>query len=511
MAFKLLDKLRDELYKISDDDLFYEEDEEINSAPKVDINPAILNFVRKSKFLRLATEEEILLLFEKAYKEDKTLALKALFFMRDIQGGFGERRAFRIIIMYLAFKEPEVIRKYLELIPKFGRYDDLYSLFDTPLESDVINLFKKQIEIDKYSAKPSNLAKWLKSENTSSKTSKILGKKTRVALGLSPKEYRVLLSNLRRKINILENKMSGNQWERIDYNKIPVNKCLKYKNAFIKHDKERFRSFLDVKINSRNLTKSTTEDTQYVEVETNAPYQIIDSLFKNINDNNLDIFNNLWALLPKYNPDNYGDFIVVDAVSADGFKNNSKSYTVALSTILYTQQNNKKPFKDYYIHFKGNAKFARVQGNSLYERAVYMKEQRHSNPMDIISTVDLILFNLFKKEVYREQAPENILIITDNDVAELYENSDLVLNELKKWKIAGYSIPKIIFWQIEGCKKPLGITQDVNGTVFAYGYSNLLFKLILQGKEITAEEYIVKSLNKERYNEIENYNGEISE
>ena len=52
--------------------------------------------------LRSASDEEIVRRFIKAWAEDHDLAMKILFYARDIRGGLGERRVFRVILSALA-------------------------------------------------------------------------------------------------------------------------------------------------------------------------------------------------------------------------------------------------------------------------------------------------------------------------------------------------------------------------------------------------------------------------
>ncbi|MBQ1376825.1 MAG: DUF2828 family protein, partial [Lachnospiraceae bacterium] len=56
--------------------------------------------------LRSEADEEIVSRFFSAFAEDADLAVKTLFFARDIRGGLGERRAFRIILRWLADNYP---------------------------------------------------------------------------------------------------------------------------------------------------------------------------------------------------------------------------------------------------------------------------------------------------------------------------------------------------------------------------------------------------------------------
>ena len=64
--------------------------------------------------LRRASDEEIVSRFMRAYTENKDLAMKLLFFARDIRGGLGERRVFKTILKWLACNEPESLGKNLQ-------------------------------------------------------------------------------------------------------------------------------------------------------------------------------------------------------------------------------------------------------------------------------------------------------------------------------------------------------------------------------------------------------------
>ncbi len=105
-----------------------------------------LNFAVAS--LRNKSEEEIASLFTRAYFENPTLAIKWMFFARDIRGGLGERRLFRVCMCALSFINRNAMASVLSLVPEYGRYDDLWSLIGTELEGDVIALIKAQLERD---------------------------------------------------------------------------------------------------------------------------------------------------------------------------------------------------------------------------------------------------------------------------------------------------------------------------------------------------------------------------
>ena len=109
---------------------------------------AVLDLFSQGGAMRQRSDSDIVKLFSKAYAENATLALKTLFYLRDITQGQGERKLFRLALQHLAVHNKESLSKNIHLVPEFGRWDDLWVLLDTELKDDVISLVKKQLEED---------------------------------------------------------------------------------------------------------------------------------------------------------------------------------------------------------------------------------------------------------------------------------------------------------------------------------------------------------------------------
>ena len=143
-------------------------------------------------------------LFAKAFAENPVIAIKILFYMRNIRGGLGERNTFRVLLKELAQFYPEIAKQIVYAVPEYGRWDDLLILLDTPIKADVIAFIKEQIEKDQKAMKEgkevSLLGKWLPSINTSSKEKVALAKLIMKELGMKAVEYRKLCSALRAEI-----------------------------------------------------------------------------------------------------------------------------------------------------------------------------------------------------------------------------------------------------------------------------------------------------------------------
>lgn len=220
----------------------------------------LLDFFAGAGALRLGkTTAQATQMFAQAYSEDKNLALKALFYIRDVRGGQGEREVFRKCLNWLGVNHPNDVNHLVEKVAEYGRWDDLFVLLDTKLQPKVIDVIAGQLAADMRVDAPSILAKWMKSENTSSKASKEIARKVRQALTLDSKSYRKMLSALRAKINVVEKLMSANKWSDITYSHVPSNAGKRYKTAFRLHDTARYSSFMDkvasgeVKMNVKTL------------------------------------------------------------------------------------------------------------------------------------------------------------------------------------------------------------------------------------------------------------------
>jgi len=83
-------------------------------------NSSCLDLFATAGALRNASDEEILERFVMAFAEDRDIAMKILFFARDIRGGMGERRFFRVVLKDLALNYPEIVRKNITNIAAYG-------------------------------------------------------------------------------------------------------------------------------------------------------------------------------------------------------------------------------------------------------------------------------------------------------------------------------------------------------------------------------------------------------
>lgn len=472
---------------------------------------------------RNRSDSDVILLFKNAYKENPVYALKCLFYLRDVRGGQGERRFFRVAMKWLANSDVEAARRNLKYVAEFGRWDDLYLFVNTALEKDAFKFMKNQLALDIQCKTPSLLAKWLKSENTSSMESKLLAKKTRQYFGMTAKQYRKTLSILRERINVLERLMSAGKWDEIEFDKIPSKAGLIYKNAFARHDIERMKN--DSTIQSyADFAKDTTKT---VNAKALYPYEVVDKAIRLMGYNNayfsrtssgipLDntdrlMINKYWDNLADYiNEANFNGIAVVDTSGSMTGGTADAPINVAVSLGMYCATKNQGPFKDYFITFESNPHMVKVEGVDFCDKVRGITRANWGGSTNIEAVFDLLLDTAIRNNCNQDEIPQNIIIISDmefnncvttSSYGRIYGNKVNTLFEdmAEKWKRNGYEMPKLTFWNVDARQNNIPMSSDGNVN-YVSGMSPVIFEQVLKG--LTAFDLMMSKLNEPRYEVI---------
>lgn len=454
---------------------------------------------------RKRSDADVIFLFDKAFKEDESYALKCLFYLRDIRGGQGERRFFRIVTRWLAYEHTEAMRRNLKFVPEYGRWDDLYVFVGTPLEKDAFNIMYHQLALDVECKTPSLLAKWLKSENTSSADSRALALKTRTAFNMTPRQYRKTLSVLRERIRIVERLMSENRWDEIEFDKLPSKAGIRYKNAFARHDLMRQKSEKNVMTYEDFAKDKNTK----VNAKTLNPCEVVNEAIyaarKSMDDTDRLMVNKYWDNLKDYfNGAVFDGVAVVDtSASMRGYYRSIAPIDVAISLGMYCAEkcNPASPWYGNYITFSRQARLVPIQGADFVDKVRRIYDTNLCENTNIKSVFDLLLKLARQNGVNPEDMPKNIVIISDMEFdycSGMYSNT--VLSEMEKiaveWARYGYQLPKLVFWNVEARQDNIPM-RDNGRVTFVSGYSPVIYEMVMTGK--TGLDLVLDKLNSERY------------
>ncbi|MEG2868287.1 MAG: DUF2828 family protein [Terrisporobacter sp.] len=508
MAMSFFSKLKEELLNI-DSDIYEEIYGDKASIDVCEENKQllffykhILNIYNKNIHLNKA-------ILKKSLDENFEATMKVLLYSRDIKYGLGMRESFRDALFYIACNYNEDLEKYIKRIIKVGRFDDLYSLFDTKYESLVVECFKNQLNEDIISESPSNLCKWLKSINTSSKESRRLGRKTAEGLGLSYSEYRKLLSDLRSKINLTEQKISLNNWNDINYENVPKLAYKKYYNAFKTNDYKRFNEYIRY---DESVEVNKVGESEYIS-------KLRELLSGDLDDLEVKKYKELIISLSEKNA---GNWITASCINEFDIKNETKYLLETLVINLYFLLNNVGKFEKYFFKTNGIENFKKVKSENLMDLIRELVKSSICKNINIECILDLILFAAIKNNMIDEELPSGILIIV-HDISEIENipsNANICSNEKKvhfnlenikeKWNSAKYTLPEIKICILGNSSNNLSVIKENDDFSIIRGFNDNIFNFIINGdlvtrdkiendKKYVAVENIEKILNDERY------------
>ena len=460
-------------------------------------NSDCLDLFATAGALRNADDEEIVGRFVRAFAEDREIAMKTLFFARDIRGGLGERRFFRVILNYLAMNYPETVIKNIGNIAEYGRYDDILVLMDTPCEASAVEYIRKTLEEDMKAMKnregTSLLAKWLPSVNASSKETVRLAKKIASGLKMSCETYRKTLSSLRAYIKIVENNLREKDYS-FDYCCLPSKALFKYRKAFLRNDNERYCAFVN----------RASENPGVLNTKTLTPYEIIRPVMYGDTMSAADrkALDATWKSLENYAGS--GNTLVVVDGSGSMYEDMPVSpIAVAESLGIYFAERNTGAFKNHFITFSSRPQLVEIKGRDIFDKVRYCMGFNEVSNTNIEKTFDLILNTAVKYRMKQKDMPERIVIISDMEFDWCTSDASLTNFENAKMKFEshGYKLPSVVFWNVNSRSRQQPVTMNEKGVTLVSGTSPSIFAMLKEGN-LNPYNFMLSVIGGARYENI---------
>ncbi len=465
-----------------------------------------LDFFATCGALRNAPEQDIIRRFELAYAEERDLAMKTLFFLRDIRGGLGERRVFKIILKALANINSASVIKNIPYIAEFGRYDDMLVLMGTSCEAEMLAELKRQFQKDMENLREENksvslLGKWLPSVNASNPDTVANAKKIAKAFGLSEADYRKALTALRAHIHIIENNLREMDYT-FNYEAQPSRALFKYRKAFIRNDEARYEEF-KCRVKSGKAKMNT---------EAVAPYDIIQPIFdyrswsffgsnSQMSAGERSTLDLTWKNLPDFNGND--DTLVVIDGSGSMYSGNPMAICVAISLGIYMAEHIKGEFRNHFITFSSRPQLVKIKGKDIYEKVQYCMNFSEVANTNIENVFRLLLDTAVKNRMKPEDMVKRIVIVSDMEFDRCAEDSSLTNFENAKamFARAGFNLPEIVFWNVQSRNTQQPVSMNECGVALVSGCTPRLFGMVAEGR-ISPYAQMLEIIGAERYSMI---------
>jgi hypothetical protein len=452
------------------------------------------------------------------------------FRLRDPRGGSGERTLGRQSIIWLFLNYPKQFRCVMNLIPEYGRWDDLleffpkvldltdieklranYSLLNLTedylfnlqaLQQEIVLLFAQQLKNDLKNmndGKPVTLcAKWSPTEGDSMDVKFGIFKTLASAMKISPRNLRKVYNTpLREYLRVVETYMCTGRWAKIDYNKVPSSTMKRLKQTFEKHDPKRFNEWKTaLALGDPKIAK--------VNAKTLHPHELITQIrVKNASD---EVIEAQWNVIVEETRKlgTLKDCIVVADTSSSMYSPNHLPIDVSVTMALLVSQLVEGDFHGHVLTFNTVPAFQVITDGNLHERFQQVFNMEWGGSTDLEATFKLILNRGIECKLTNEDMPKRLFIVSDMQFNQISNNSYItnMENINKMYLTYGYTRPQIVFWNVNGSSTDFPTTTDENNTVMISGFSPSILKAVLNGSDFSTEAILRRALDDTRYNPI---------
>jgi len=423
--------------------------------------------------------------FTAAHVENPEYALRIAQWVRDAREGSGERQIYRDILKFLPEDQAKAL---IDKTPEIGRWDDLLVDFESiPVKAYAYDLIKKALDDGN-----GLCAKWMPRKGPKAVS-------LRKYFGWTPKFYRKRLVELTK---VVETLMCANEWDAIDYSKVPSLASARYKKAFNRHS-----------VNFEEYVEKLTSGDESVKVNAGAvyPYDVLKGLASIYNDQR---YTNVekghiaaqWKALPNF----VGDAKILPMVDVSGSmmtlagghtsKSSVTCLDVSVSLGLYLADKNTGVYKDTFLTFSGSPELLTLRGDIL-QKVDQMKRSKWAMNTNLHAAFDKVLNLAVAHSVPQEDMPDVIMIMSDMQFDQCANLDHSAVEMIRhKYEMAGYIMPGIVFWNLNA-KSDVPVRFDDRGIAMVSGFSPTIVKSVLSSdmENMTPEAIMLKTIMNERY------------
>ena len=479
---------------------------------------ACLDLFATAGGMRYRSRRELRAMFDRAYIETPDLAMKLLFYIRDIRGGMGERETFRALIRHTAMRWPESAVKNVRLIAEYGRWDDLLCLLGTPAQDEAVRVIRAQLDKDlEAAAKRSEgdieapislLAKWMPSGNTSSARTRKNAQILMSALGMKSRAYRKMLSFLRSQIALTERYLTNQTQEKICFEAVPAGAMLRYRDAFHRGpENKRFREYIE----------NVSAGKNRIHVDTLFPYEILRPFF------NREMLRWGWeyeqdppaeqsayvleALWNSQNPQIAGEnaICIVDTSGSMYMRCGCGPLPALISQSLglYYAERCKGYFHGHLITFESEPHLVKIPDGTVEDKLTYIQSMPWGMSTNLEAVFDLLLDTAVAQNVPQEELPSMIYIISDMEFNMCMTDSDETIfeNARKRFEEAGYELPAVVFHNVNSWHMQAPVRGNTKGAALVSGAGTSSFREEYS-RNTTPLEHMLKVLEGKRYEPV---------
>jgi hypothetical protein len=408
---------------------------------------------------RYSEQSKVNTLFAKARKEDLDLAVRVALYARDVRGGMGERAVFRSLLRRLAIEDRTAAARVMRLVPELGRWDDLFALMTTTLETDALEMYAQALRDRNALA-----AKWAPREKSAHKNWAV---KLRRTLGVDARTYRKMLAEL---TNVVETQMTSGQWDDINYSHVPSVAAARYQRAFDKHSPERYGEY--------RAALESGEAGVKINAGAVYPYDVL----KSIRSGDERVAEQQWLALKDWIPEGVNFLPIADVSGSMGVQvaGSTTAMDIAVSLGIYCAQRNTGAFRDRLMTFSANPNWLDLTGLNLAQSFETVLRADWGFNTNIEATYNLLLNTAKAMNVAQADMPDFLIVFSDMQFDQAQRGVNMVFANMRQaFELAGYEMPRLVFWNLAERDATIPVEFDQDGVALVSGFSPALLEPVL--------------------------------
>lgn len=455
--------------------------------------------------VRDTSEPMTLELFRKSWEENPKQAVAIAMNLRDVRDGKGERALIWYILLWLRTYKPVTYFLNFSTFVELGYFKDICQIVKLVHERKLdllgqttfaeleyfAEVLSKDFEAKKEDSKAilSLAAKWVPTERThfdyeqNGRQAYILSQLCFSNSETPQKDYRKAVSQLREELKIVEKLMSENRWEEINFGQIPAKAHRILRNAFGKHQEERYNQYLE----------DLSEGKAKINVKGTQPHELVNHYRRGGKfDGTIEgQFSTMISKLKEKGLLEKALAIVDVSASMTG-----QPMDVSIALGLVVAELTTEPFRGTAITFSGEPELHTISGTTLEEKVENLEGMSWGANTNLDKVFDLILTKACKNSLAPERMIETLFIFTDMQFDQAEESNWETTYDriLQKYDVYGYTVPNIVFWNLRSSHAAFPTTKDTPGVALVSGFSAELLKVFMEGGEFTPEEMMKRTI-----------------
>lgn len=433
--------------------------------------------------------ENLLSLFDAAFAEDPRTTLQVLYHLRDPRNGKGEKELTLVLLEHMLEHYPNNYKSNLSnIVSQYGCYKMLCELYarDYEKRKKSANLAPLSLLASRLSEEDPLAAKWAPSEHGQFNHKKNGYQATKLCqilnLTRTNKEenqrpdygaYRKLLTPLRTKANIVEQLCCSNRWDDIEFSKVAAKAMsILSKKAFPGHCSDKFGEW------KAAVAKGKAE----VKTQGLQPHEIVRSV-RSDRSGETDVLELQWKqMVQKVKAaGNLKNAIALSDVSGSMYYGGPPepiNVSIALGVFISEVCGTGK-----IMTFSNEPKVVDVRGTTLKEKINSVAHDCMGYNTDFVEALRSLLSYAQLFSLSPEDIPKYIFVLSDME----FDEADVTNRERNPHDVvkadyiaAGYSLPKIIYWNLACRSNALPVSMKDENTALVSGFSQMILKAFME-------------------------------